>query len=207
MRKEKCNYREIWQILAIIVTVLLMASITLMTMPVQPVKAQVALTPEVALRYPEQIRDSGVPLPPGVTPSLTLDTHPFLSFRPNPVGLGQTIIVNIWLTPALYPSRYHEGYTVTITKPDGTKDTIVKDSYFADATAWFDYTVDQVGTWTLKFDFPGGYYPSGIYCRPGSEAPPGITGVGAGTTTDRYWNFTESVYYKPSSTPEQQLVV
>ena len=191
------------KITATIILILLMASVTLMAMPAQ---AQVEVQPQVGQQYP--LQDSGgIPLPAGVTPSITVNTLASISFRPNPIGLGQPLLVNLWMQPALHASRYFKSYTVTFTKPDGTKDTKVVDSFFADATAWFEYTPDQVGTWKIKFDFLGAYYPAGIYCRPKSNAPPGVTGVGAGTTTDRYWNFTQSAYYKPSSTEEQIFIV
>jgi hypothetical protein len=92
---------------AIIITVLLMASIMLMAMPVQPVKAQISLTPEVARLYPEQIRDAGgsTAVPAGVTPDLTLDSISYISFRPTTVGTGQSFLVNIWVQPPLHASR------------------------------------------------------------------------------------------------------
>jgi hypothetical protein len=53
----------------VIALVFMMASVTLLEMPIHPVKAQISLTPEVALRYPEQIRDAGgsTAVPAGVT--------------------------------------------------------------------------------------------------------------------------------------------
>ena len=39
------------------------------------------------------VQDSGsVPLPSGVTPDYTLDLTPYLSFRPNPIGLNQIFL-------------------------------------------------------------------------------------------------------------------
>jgi len=85
------------------------------------------------------------------------------------------------------------GLTVTITDPDGNEDLIGPiDTYHGDGTAWFEYIVDQVGTWTLKFDFPGAYYPAGIYYS---------------AATGRNYTFSESVYYEPNSTAELELVV
>src|SRR5512136_1515104 len=120
------------------IVVLSMASVMLMTMPVQ---AQV---------YPAQPSGSIV-LPSGVTPDYSFNTAAFLSFRPNPVGLGQTVLVNVWVVPPMYGGRYLTGYKVTITKPDGTKDVHTMDSYPGDATAWFEFVPDQDGTWKLKF--------------------------------------------------------
>jgi hypothetical protein len=63
----------------VIALVLLMASITLMAMPVQPAQAQLAAEQPV----------SG-PLPPGATPSVTLSTKIFLGCSPNPIGVGHS---------------------------------------------------------------------------------------------------------------------
>jgi hypothetical protein len=136
------------------------------------------------------------PLPAGVTADFTVETRAFLSFRPNPVGTGQTFLVNMWLNPAVHASRYFKDYKVTITKADGTQEVITMNSYRADTTAWFEYIADQVGTWKLKFEFPGGYFPPGNY----TPAP----GAVMGTAT---WNAQLSCYYKPASTAEQTLIV
>jgi PQQ-like domain len=150
---------------------------------------------------PKNLQEGGsMPLPAGVTPDLTLDTNPALSFRPNPVGVGQTILVNMWLHPPVHVSRYLADYTVKITKPDGTTETIVMDSYRADTTAWFEYIVNQIGEWKLKFEFPGGYYPAGNYTVYAGSAL-------YSATADTYTNFLQSCYYKPSSTAEQTLTV
>ena len=173
---------------AAIALVLLMASVMLTLYT--PVKAQD--------EYTNMQEGGSVPLPPGVTPDHTLDTVAYLSFRPNPVGLGQTFLVNMWITPSTHVSRYFTDYKVTITDPDGNEDVLYMDSYRADTTAWFEYVADQVGTWKLKFDMPGGYFPPGNY-----TAQPGAVFYPAGAVL----SFPESVYYKPCSTGWQELVV
>ena len=172
-----------------IILMLMMASAVLMA--TETVKAQTTT-------YTNQQEGGSVPgpLPSGVTAGRTETTRAFLSFSPNPIGVGQTLLVNMWLNPALHVSRYHSDYKVTITKPDATIASKTLDSYRADTTAWFEYTVDQVGTYKLKFDYPGGYFPSGNYTIfPGAF-------VGANVIS-----FNESIYYLPSSTAEQTLVV
>jgi hypothetical protein len=137
-----------------------------------------------------------ITLPDGVTPDTTVDTTAYLSFRPNPVGLGQTFLVNVWLTPATHVSRYLSDYVVIITKPDGTVENVTMDSYKADTTAYFEYEADQVGTWTLQFVFNGGYFPAGNYTvEEGAYLGASIV----------YFN--ESCYYEPSQTEQQTLVV
>ncbi len=133
------------------------------------------------------------PLPAGVTPDVTLETIPYLSFRPNPIGVNQPLLVNIWMQPPVDNSRYLSGLSVTLTKPDGTEVVFAPiDTYHGDSTAWFEYIVDQVGEWKVRFDFPGGYYPAGKYLS---------------TRSGTYVDFTESVYYEPSTTGDQTLTV
>jgi hypothetical protein len=107
---------------------------------------------------------TGGPLPAGITPAVTMEGGIWLSFTPNPIGVGQTLLVNLWSIPAPGANRAHTGYTVTFTKPDGTKDVVGPlNSYVADGTAWFEYVPDQIGNWTIQFTYPGDYYPAGRY--------------------------------------------
>lgn len=170
-----------------------------MTAFVIPVNAQNTLP--TGTTNPTNLQEGGtVALPSGVTPDLTVETTAYLSFRPNPVGKGQTVLVNIWLTPATHVSKYIKGYVVTIEAPDGTKTTETLDSYRADATAWFEFTPEQTGTYKLKFENPGGYFPAGNYTI--------HAGAYHGTKlVDVYTNFTQSCYYTPSSTDWQELTV
>ena len=168
--------------LALFTTILLLASIMSMVMPL---KAQ-----EDAYGYPELES-----LPQGVTPEYTFDKIAFLSFRPNPIGVGQSLLVNLWTTPGTYHAFYMHDYKVTIQKPDGSTQEVVLDSYLGDCTAWFEFTPDQVGTWKFKFESPGTYIPAGSYVdRPG-------------VLTSGNYTLPHSVYYKPTSTDWQELEV
>ena len=94
------------------------------------------------------------------TPPWSYPTYAYLSVSPNPVGVGQTVTVNFFIDKVppnavnIFGERWH-GFRVTITKPDGTSET--KGPYDSDAAggAWFPYTPDTVGNYTLVFNFPG----------------------------------------------------
>jgi outer membrane protein assembly factor BamB len=135
-------------------------------------------------------------VPAGVTPNATANVRAFLSFRPNPVGVGQPILINMWTSVAPGAGRMHHDYTLTITKPDGTTEVQKFDTYPNDGTAWTEYIVDQVGTWKFKFDFIGTYFPAGNY----------LDGYLVNDTTG-ITTYADSCWYPPASTPEQLLTV
>lgn len=137
-------------------------------------------------------------LPTGANPSVTVDARAFLSFSPQTIGLGQELLVNMWINPPISPNRYLNGFKVTIMKPDGSTFTVGPfNSFAADATAWFSFIPDAVGEWKLKFDFPGEYYPEGNWGTNGHIVDEGTTGS----------FFLDSAYYAPDSTEWQILTV
>jgi hypothetical protein len=133
------------------------------------------------------------PIPAGETATVTISPTAHLSFRPNPIGLNQIFLVNLWTTPALYSGRYHPDYKVTITKPSGQQHVVTMDSYNADATAWFEWIADEVGDWTIRFDFQGTYFPEGYY--------EGVGFFGGGIT------YLDSAYYEPATSGDWTLTV
>jgi hypothetical protein len=177
--------RDNTKTVALIVTILLLASAMLMVRPVQPVEAQLSQTQPT------------VEIPSGVTPDSTLETVACLSFRPRPVGIGQPILVNAWIsTLTLYRHlSFRDSFRVTITQPDGTVDVKTLSTYPADGTTWFEYIVDHVGIWKIKFDFLGNYFPTGQYSE------------GYIVTNSSGQSLTQSLYYKPSSDGPYELVV
>ena len=157
------------------------------------ISALLIATPQIIAQDIEFEEPISGPLPAGETPSVYVDTTAQLSFRPNPVGLGQIFLVNIWTSPAVYSGRYHPDYKVTITKPSGESTEVLIDSYYADATAWFEWIADEVGDWTLRFDFQGTYFPEGYY--------EGLGVFGGGPT------WLDSAYYNPSTSGDWTLTV
>jgi len=105
--------------------------------------------------------------------------------------------MNLWITPGVHVSNYFTGFKVTITDPDGEKDTLTLNSYHGDATAWFEYVPTKIGTYKFDFDFPGGYFPAGRY----------YTNPGAFSGSGTYTNMTSSRYYKPATAPFTTEVV
>ncbi len=166
---------------------------TLASLANSPVESQQTTT------YTNMQEGGSVPLPSGVTANLTLDTIPHMSFRPNPVGVGQNVLINLWIQPPLHVARYFkDAFKVTMTAPDGTQTSKTTSSYRADSTAWMEFAPDKVGNWTLKFDFLGAYFPAGNYTI--------YQGAFFYDPNNPVVNFPTSVYYKPSSY-EAKLIV
>jgi hypothetical protein len=192
---------------AIALIILMLASASAITLPV---KAQ--STPAGVTIGTPQVPYTGGPVPAGITPSTTIQTTPYISFSPNPIGVGQSLLVNVWVQPALQVQRAHTGYTVKITKPDGSVVAVGPFvSYEGDTTGYFNYVPDVAGTYSLQFLFAGDYYPAGFYIDGVvNNTAPTLLGTGAigissflGTGT----NFTQDCYYAPSQTATYNLTV
>ena len=112
------------------------------------------------------------------TPGWNIPTYAYIFAAPNPIGVGQTTHVYMWLDPvfgaaasgvtevafgasaALLSNNYRfHNYQLTITQPDGTNTTetfaIISDPTSSQAYA---FTPTTTGTYTLTFKFPGQAY-------------------------------------------------
>jgi outer membrane protein assembly factor BamB len=98
------------------------------------------------------------------TPPWNIPTYAYVNAAPDPIGVGQKITINMWLS-AVAPGaefgndiRWH-NYQLTITAPDGTKTTqtfaIIEDPT---SNQLYYYTPTQVGTYNVSFTFPGQTY-------------------------------------------------
>jgi hypothetical protein len=103
-----------------------------------------------------------IPTASAHTPPANLPTYAYINVAPNPTGVGQQVLVIMWLTNLFSPAaglgndyRFH-NYQLTITAPNGTTQTqkfgIVQDPTSAQT---YSFTPSQVGTYTLNFTFPG----------------------------------------------------
>jgi len=92
--------------------------------------------------------------------STTLPTFLQLSAAPNPVGVDQTLYVNVFMTkPPLTSAMFgmgvmYEGIIVEVTKPNGDVDEY--GPYTTDATGgtYLSIVPEQVGEWTLQAHYP-----------------------------------------------------
>jgi hypothetical protein len=136
------------------------------------------------------------------------DVKVFLSFRPTTIGLGQELLINVWISPAPGAHRQYHDLKLAITKPDGSKLEYVLETYVADGTVWMPYVCEQVGEWTFQVVYPGEYFAAGTYMdgnyyAPGEPLPPG-SGLGFSGASATY---TTGVTISPASTGAQKLTV
>ncbi|TFH24074.1 hypothetical protein E4G67_02405 [Candidatus Bathyarchaeota archaeon] len=104
------------------------------------------------------------------TPAWNIPSFAYVVAKPDPVGVGQRVMIYMWVDVPM-PSaninndvRRHD-YTLTITKPDETKET-QSWSRIDDTTGiqLYSYSPSQTGTYTLLFEYAGQTYTwSGTY--------------------------------------------
>ncbi len=106
------------------------------------------------------------------------DTGAFIAVAPDPVGLGQQVVVNAWIDPLpqmpfgdlggiVNSNVGFENVTVTFVRPDGSRDTFkpqdaslaaigIGPGYTESVGAlYFYYTPNMVGNWSVTYNFPG----------------------------------------------------
>ncbi|MEM4733300.1 MAG: PQQ-binding-like beta-propeller repeat protein [Candidatus Bathyarchaeia archaeon] len=96
-------------------------------------------------------------LPAIAQPGVKLKTYPLLDAIPNPVGVGQQVLIRFGILQQLPTvNDAYEGLTVTITKPDGSTEMLGGGPLKTDSTgsSFAVYTPNQVGTYKLKLNFP-----------------------------------------------------
>jgi hypothetical protein len=103
-------------------------------------------------------------------PAWKIPTFIYVTANPNPVGVGQQVLVVAWLhypfpsATVLNDVRFHD-VTISITKPDGKIDKIEFPVVWDTTSSMYSpYTPDQVGTYKLVADYKGQVYTwSGAY--------------------------------------------
>ncbi len=99
------------------------------------------------------------------TPKWQIPTYAYVQAVIDPVGVGQSTFIYMWIdktfgteTAMTNDWRFH-NYTLTITAPDGSVTTKTWDIVWDTTSSQsYSFTPDQVGTYQLKFEFPGQDY-------------------------------------------------
>jgi len=98
--------------------------------------------------------------PSSARPS-TLQTTASLSVYPNPVGVGQTAQINMSISPPPpTTSDRFLGSRLTVTRPDGTTQTLGPFTSDTTGSGFALYTPTMVGNYTLQLTYPGQLFSS-----------------------------------------------
>jgi hypothetical protein len=109
-------------------------------------------------------------LPSGAWVDKPSETWGYIYVRPLLVGVGQTVLVNGWVSPP--PHRYADfnltpppgrgstggverDYGVIVTDPDGNQEDFYPIKSDGPGSMWITYTPNQVGTWKFQIYFNG----------------------------------------------------
>ncbi len=94
------------------------------------------------------------------TPPKTYQTYSYIALSPSPVGVGQNVLVVIWVSPnpptatGLAGDRWR-NMKVTVTTPSGTNETVGTFDSDPTGTTYTTYTPNVVGTYTFYLEYPG----------------------------------------------------
>jgi hypothetical protein len=93
-------------------------------------------------------------IPPASADS-SMDTYAFIGATPNPVGVGQEVLLHIGITLQLTNvAMGWDGLSVTITKPDNTVETLSNIRTDSTGGTGRTYTPNMIGNYTLQSHFP-----------------------------------------------------
>jgi hypothetical protein len=93
-------------------------------------------------------------------PPWTVPTFAYVSVSPTTIGVGQQALIVMWLNtyPPTASGPYGDrwkGYTVDITKPDGSKQSLGPFTSDPVGSYYSGFAPDQVGVYKFVFSFPG----------------------------------------------------
>ncbi len=101
-------------------------------------------------------------------------TYSFVAASPNPAGVNQEVALSFFLSNLQASAggtggaRFH-GLTLSITKPDGTKQSLGPFTTDAVSTAFTTFHPDQTGNYTIVMSYPGEFTPATV--GPGGSSP------------------------------------
>ncbi|MGF3521494.1 MAG: PQQ-binding-like beta-propeller repeat protein [Candidatus Bathyarchaeia archaeon] len=103
---------------------------------------------------------SALPITSASNPPISIPTYAYLAVSPNPVGVNQQVFLVMWLhmappTAAGAAGDRWRGFTVTVTKPDGTTQTLGPFDSDPTGSTFTLYTPNQLGQYTFSFRYPG----------------------------------------------------
>jgi len=87
-----------------------------------------------------------------------IDTNAYIMLSPDPVGVNQQVLVSYRIDKvrmgATDTTNHFEGFSVTITKPDGSVETLSDLEVDSTSGGWFLFTPTITGTYKFQTHFP-----------------------------------------------------
>ena len=93
----------------------------------------------------------------------TKATYAFINVMPNPVGVGQSCLLDVGIPDPIGAAGDGWNLTVTVTKPDNTTETLSPIKTDSTGSTGIVFTPDQVGNYTFQTNFPAQWYNSTTY--------------------------------------------
>ncbi|MBN1357610.1 PQQ-like beta-propeller repeat protein [Candidatus Bathyarchaeota archaeon] len=91
----------------------------------------------------------------GQTYTNTYTTYAYIGATPNPVGVGQEVLLHAGITQQLGSADMgYTGITITVITPSGDEDTLEVEKTDSTGGTGYIYVPDEVGTYTLQTHFP-----------------------------------------------------
>jgi len=126
-----------------------------------------------------------LPIVSAANPPVTVPTNAYVSTAPQTVGVGQYALISVFVDR--YPptaggavGQTWDGYTIDITKPNGSKTTIGPwKCRSATGADYQTFTPDMIGEYTIVFSWPGGVVEESIV----SPNHPGVGDIFLGATS------------------------
>jgi len=105
-----------------------------------------------------------VALPANAQPGTTLKTYPFVDAIPNPVGVGEDVLIRFGILMELGSVEYGwSDLTVTVVKPDDTTQTLGPKDTDSTGSTYEIFTPTEAGTYKLTAHFPEQPCPMSYY--------------------------------------------
>jgi hypothetical protein len=90
-----------------------------------------------------------------------IPSYSYINVAPNPVGIGQTVTVNIFHAIPILTSALYEGMMVEVVDPDGHSETLGPFTSDTTGGTYTTYTPDKIGIWKFKMTYPGMNFSQG----------------------------------------------
>ena len=85
-------------------------------------------------------------------------TYAVIGAMPNPVGIGQTVLIALGITDPVTTGTGFTGVTLIVTHPDNTTETLGPINTDSTGMTGITYTPDTLGTYYLQTHFPSQWY-------------------------------------------------